>query len=65
MWELFSYILGYIKEEESGQGMVEYGITVAFVVAIVALMYTKKDPLNSSIKELYSNVVSKIDDVVS
>lgn len=54
--------LSWIREEESGQGMVEYGIIVALVVVIAISVFgmNKTGPLGVAI----SGVFTKISDAI-
>ncbi|NLT40246.1 MAG: Flp family type IVb pilin [Clostridiales bacterium] len=51
--------LAWLKNEESGQGMVEYGLIVALiVVVIVAVIFAFGD----KIKELFGGIETKMDE---
>ena len=53
--------LEWIKQEESGQGMVEYGIIVALVVIVaVAVFGSSTTGLGGAINNLYKNLTNKI-----
>jgi pilus assembly protein Flp/PilA len=53
-------MLNWLSNEESGQGMVEYGLIIAGVaVAIVVVIFT----LGEEIAEMFNGLVGKIPDV--
>lgn len=62
MKEMFRWLMN----EESGQGMVEYGVIVALVVVIaLALFASTGNGLGASISDMFSNLGSKIEGAVT
>ena len=51
--------LEWIKQEESGQGMVEYGIMIAIVVAIGLVLF-KSDGIKGAIENLFGSLETDI-----
>ncbi|MGB5823665.1 MAG: hypothetical protein WBH44_06290 [Proteocatella sp.] len=52
--------LNWMKEEESGQGMVEYGIVVALVVAVAVLVLKTNGTLGNAVTNLFTTLGTKI-----
>ena len=50
--------LEWIKQEESGQGMVEYGIIVAVVVGIALAAFNTS--LGTAVSKLFTDLSAKI-----
>jgi len=50
-------LINWLKDEESGQGMVEYGLIIA-VVAIVAVVTLS--PLGDKVADLFTNIGNKL-----
>lgn len=48
--------ISWLKEEESGQGMVEYGVIVALVVVIAIAVFSDKGGLKTAIEGLFEKV---------
>jgi len=55
--------LNWIREEESGQGMVEYGIIVALVVVIAIVVFASNGTLGASISGIFDRIAGKVDGV--
>ena len=47
--------LEWIKQEESGQGMVEYGVMLAIVVAVAVLVFVTND-LGGKIESIFNGI---------
>ena len=45
---------------QSGQGMVEYALIIAFVVAVAVYFTASTSPLGSAISSIHSNAASAI-----
>lgn len=52
--------ISWLKEEESGQGMVEYGVIVALVVAIAIIVFASGGTLGSAITGLFNKIANDI-----
>jgi len=52
--------LAWLKNEESGQGMVEYGLIVALIVVIIVGVIAI---LREKITDLFSGIGNKMDEV--
>lgn len=50
--------LAWLKNEESGQGMVEYGLIVALIVVVIVVVIVA---FGDKIKELFSGIETKMD----
>ena len=55
--------LEWIKQEESGQGMVEYGVIVALVVVIGIAVFNGAGGLRGAINTLFTRVGTAIGNV--
>ena len=56
--------LEWIKQEESGQGMVEYGIIVALVV-VIAIAVFNNGTFKTSVEGLFTKMTNKINGAIS
>ena len=56
--------LEWIKQEESGQGMVEYGIIVALVV-VIALFVFGDSGLKGSVNNMFDKLGTKIKSAIT
>ena len=54
--------LEWIKQEESGQGMVEYGIIVALIVGIAVFVFGSGG-LDAAIKGVFNKITTKVNNV--
>lgn len=52
--------ISWLKEEESGQGMVEYGVIVALVVGIAITALSRGGGLGQAISNLFVSVTNKV-----
>lgn len=59
MKEMFRWLM----DEESGQGMVEYGVIVALVVVIALVVFASDGTIGSSISNLFSRIAGGVDKV--
>lgn len=55
-------LMNWLKNEESGQGMVEYGLIIV-VVALIAVVGMKL--LGGNLQNLFTNIGEKVDKPVS
>ena len=55
--------LEWIKQEESGQGMVEYGIIVALVVGIALFVFGTDNGLRTAIQGVFSRIAGELNDL--
>ena len=55
--------LEWIKQEESGQGMVEYGVIVALVVVIGIAVFNGNAGLRKAITDLFTSVGTAIGNI--
>lgn len=51
--------LEWIKQEESGQGMVEYGIIVALVVGIALVVFSNTG-MKKGIEDIFSSITKEL-----
>lgn len=49
--------MNWLKDEESGQGMVEYGLILALIAVVVIFVLTK---IGNSVNEVFKNVNSAL-----
>lgn len=56
--------LEWIKQEESGQGMVEYGIIVALVVVIAAFIFGSSGGFKNAVNGLFGEVADEIGNAI-
>ena len=56
--------LEWIKQEESGQGMVEYGVIVALVV-VIAIAVFNNGTFKTSVENLFTKMTTKINGAIS
>lgn len=56
--------LEWIKQEESGQGMVEYGVIVALVVVIAALIFGNAGGFRNAVTGLFTEVATQIGNAI-
>jgi pilus assembly protein Flp/PilA len=57
---LFSYASMYLKKfvkDEKGQGMVEYGLIIALIAAVVVLALT---PMGQAVRGLFDGLTPKL-----
>ena len=52
-------------EDESGQGITEYGAVLAFVALIIAMVFMAGQGMNSSISSLFNAPVNQLERVVA
>lgn len=52
--------LNWMREEESGQGMVEYGVIVALVVVIAVLVFAQGGALGGAVTGLFGRLATAI-----
>ena len=52
--------ISWLKEEESGQGMVEYGVIVGLVVIIAIAALSRDRGLGKAISDLFIRVTTKV-----
>lgn len=56
--------LEWIKQEESGQGMVEYGIIVALVVGIAVVVFSSSSTgIGGQVTRIFEKIVTKLQGV--
>lgn len=55
--------LEWIKQEESGQGMVEYGIVLGVVVAIAVVVFTGTNPLGPKVEAIFTKIKTGLDSI--
>ena len=48
--------LEWIKQEESGQGMVEYGIILGVVVALAVILFAKNDGISGNVTKIFTKI---------
>ena len=48
--------LEWIKQEESGQGMVEYGIILGVVVALAVILFAKDTGISGTVKSIFDKI---------
>jgi Flp pilus assembly pilin Flp len=59
-------LIGQFLNDESGQGITEYGAILAFVAILVALVFSiTKGALTSAISSAFSSVVKSLNDLSS
>lgn len=52
--------ISWLKEEESGQGMVEYGVIVVLIVGIAIAVLASDGELSTAIKNMFTKVGTKV-----
>lgn len=55
--------ISWLKEEESGQGMVEYGVIVALVVGIAITALSRNSGLGQAISNLFGRVTTRVNQI--
>lgn len=54
--------LAWLKNEESGQGMVEYGLIVALIVVVIVVVIVA---FGDKIEELFDGIGTKMDEQIN
>ena len=55
--------ISWLKEEESGQGMVEYGVIVGLVVIIAIAALSRNRGLGQAISNLFDRVTTNVNGI--
>ena len=53
--------ISWLKEEESGQGMVEYGVIVVLIVGIAIAVLGSDGELSKAITNMFKKVGTKVE----
>ena len=59
MMNLYTYVVSRLKSEK-GQGIVEYALLLAFVVAIAGVALSTDDGLGKAIKGVFDNTANTL-----
>lgn len=49
--------------DESGQGITEYGAILAFVALLIAMLFTQQSALNAAINKAFTAVVTQLNSI--